>query len=132
MYKNMTSLKPYLVRSVYEWIVDNDLTPYLLVDASHPDALLPEAFIEEGRIVLNIRPAAVQSLLLGNKDIEFNARFSGRPMHVVVPVKAILAVYAKENGRGMVFDDENDDSDDTPPPSKKPPIPSRPQLRIVK
>lgn len=127
----MTSLKPYLIRSIYEWIVDNDLTPHLLVDATHPDALLPEAFIEEGRIVLNIRPAAVQSLLLGNEDIEFNARFSGRPMHIVTPVRAVLAIYAKENGRGMVFDNE-EDNDDIPPPSKKPPTPSRPQLRIVK
>lgn len=126
----MTSLKPYLIRSIYEWIIDNDLTPHLLVDATHPDALLPEAFIEDDKIVLNIRPAAVQGLLLGNEDIEFNARFSGRPMHIIAPVAAILAIYAKENGRGMVFDKNDEDNDDTPPPAKKPP--ARPQLRVVK
>lgn len=123
----MTSLKPYLIRSIYEWIIDNDLTPHLLVDATHPDALLPEAFVEDGEIVLNIRPAAVQALQLGNEVVEFNARFSGRPTLVVAPVAAVLAIYAKENGRGMVFD-KNDE--DTPPPSKKPP--ARPQLRVVK
>jgi stringent starvation protein B len=126
----MTSLKPYLIRSIYEWILDNDLTPHLLVDATHPDALLPEAFIEDGKIVLNVRPAAIQGLLLGNESIEFNARFSGRSQLIVAPVAAVLAIYAKENGRGMVFDNNDEDDNDTPPPSKKPP--ARPQLRIVK
>lgn len=125
----MTPLKPYLIRSIYEWIVDNDLTPHLLVDATHPDALLPEAFIEDGKIVLNIRPAAVQGLSLGNDEIEFNARFSGRPMLIVAPISSVLAIYAKENGRGMVFDKENEEHDDTPPPAPKP---ARPQLRVVK
>jgi stringent starvation protein B len=128
----MTSLKPYLIRSVYEWIVDNDLTPHLLVDATHPYARVPEGYIEDGKIVLNIRPAAVHGLLLGNVDIEFNARFSGRPTHLLVPVEAVMAIYAKENGRGMVFDKSHDeaDEDDDMPPTPKPP--SRPQLRVVK
>ncbi len=128
----MTPLKPYLIRSIYEWILDNDLTPHLLVDATHPDALLPDAFIEDGKIVLNIRPAAIQNLYLGDEDIEFNARFSGRPLHIRAPVSAVLAIYAKENGRGMVFDSQEMDEDDTPPPppTKKPS--TRPQLRIVK
>lgn len=125
----MTPLKPYLIRSIYEWIVDNDLTPHLLVDATHPDALLPEAFIDDGKIVLNIRPAAVQGLSLGNEEIEFNARFSGRPMHIVAPIASIEAIYAKENGRGMAFD-KDDEEDDTPPPVNPPP--ARPQLRVVK
>lgn len=127
----MTSLKPYLIRSIYEWILDNDLTPHLLVDATHPDALVPQAFIEDGRIVLNIRPAAIQGLHLGNEDIEFNARFSGRPLHILVPVVAVLAIYAKENGRGMVFDGQDEDHDPpSPTPTKKPA--TKPQLRIVK
>lgn len=126
----MTSLKPYLIRSIYEWIIDNDLTPHLLVDATHPDALLPDAFIEDGKIVLNIRPAAVQGLLLGNEMVEFKTRFSGRPMQIVAPMTAIMAIYAKENGRGMVFDKNDEEGDDTPPPTKKPPI--KPQLRVVK
>jgi stringent starvation protein B len=125
----MTSLKPYLIRSIYEWIVDNDLTPHLLVDAENSDAILPQQFIEDGKIVLNIRPQAIQGLTLGNEEIQFNARFSGKPMHIVTPVAAVMAIYAKENGKGMIFDQE-DDSDKTPPPENKPP--TRPTLRIVK
>ena len=125
----MTSLKPYLIRSIYEWIVDNDLTPHLLVDAENSLAILPQQFIEDGKIVLNIRPQAIQGLTLGNEEIQFNARFSGKPMHIVTPVAAVMAIYAKENGKGMIFDQE-DDSDKTPPPENKPP--TRPPLRIVK
>lgn len=125
----MTSLKPYLIRSVYEWIVDNEMTPYLLVNAEHPDAVLPEVFIKDNQIILNVRPAAVQNLLLGDDDIEFNARFSGKPMHVIAPVNAILAIYAQENGQGMVFDAKKDDN--TSPDDEKP-THKRPQLRIVK
>ncbi len=127
----MTPLKPYLIRSLYEWIVDNEMTPYLLVDAQHPDAILPEAFIENNQIVLNVRPEAIQNLSLGDEDVEFNTRFSGRPMHIIAPVNAILAIYAKENGQGMVFDPNEEESSNIPPNDKKP-TNKRPQLRIVK
>jgi len=127
----MTSLKPYLIRSIYEWILDNQLTPHLLVDADNTDAILPEDYIEEGKIVLNLRPEAIQGLTLGNEEIQFNARFSGKAMHIVTPTAAVLAIYAKENGKGMVFDPEDyQDDDNTPPPPEK--KPSKPQLRIVK
>jgi len=126
----MTSLKPYLIRSIYEWIIDNDMTPHLLVDAEDTRAILPQDFIEDGKIVLNIRPAAIQGLSLGNEEIEFNARFSGKPMHIVTPVTAVLAIYAKENGKGMIFDQEEHDEDEPPPPVKKPT--AKPNLRIVK
>jgi stringent starvation protein B len=128
----MTPLKPYLIRSIYEWIIDNDCTPHLLVDATHKNAVLPMQFVEDGKIVLNIRPAAVDALSLGNEEVEFNARFSGRPMHILAPMKAILAIYAKESGKGMVFDVENVDEtdyDDVPPEDTPPP---RPTLRVVK
>lgn len=125
----MTSLKPYLIRSIYEWIIDNSLTPHLLVDAENPNAILPKEFIEDGKIVLNIRPQAIQGLSLGNEEIEFNARFSGKPMRISTPVSAVLAIYAKENGKGMIFDQEDSD-DDEPPPVKK--TPAKPNLRIVK
>ncbi|MDP3332555.1 MAG: ClpXP protease specificity-enhancing factor [Methylococcaceae bacterium] len=127
----MTSLKPYLIRSIYEWIVDNDLTPHLLVDAENTDAVLPQEFIEDGKIVLNIKPQAIQGLSLGNDFIEFNARFSGKPLHIVTPVTAVLAIYARENGKGMVFDREDDDNGNEPPPEKKP-VASKPHLRVVK
>lgn len=125
----MTSLKPYLIRSIYEWIIDNKLTPYLLVDAENDNARLPQEFIEDGKIVLNIRPEAIQGLLLGNESIEFNARFSGKPMHIVAPVAAVMAIYAKENGKGMIFDLDDNEGDETPP-DKQPP--NKPILRVVK
>ena len=125
----MTSLKPYLIRSIYEWIIDNDLTPHLLVDAENKLAILPQQFIEDGKIVLNIRPQAVHGLTLGNEEIQFNARFSGRPMNIVAPIAAVMAIYAKENGKGMIFDQEDEESDKTPPENKPP---TRPTLRVVK
>ncbi|MGD0959658.1 MAG: ClpXP protease specificity-enhancing factor [Methylomonas sp.] len=135
----MTSLKPYLIRSIYEWLVDNNLTPHLLVNAEYPGSVLPTNFIENGKIVLNIRPEAVQGLLLGNEEIQFNARFAGKAMHITTPTKAILAIYAKENGKGMVFDIEEDDDDgvdnnddNTPPPQPTPRVVKKPQLKIVK
>ncbi|MEY4717948.1 MAG: hypothetical protein RL563_566 [Pseudomonadota bacterium] len=128
----MTPLKPYLIRSIYEWILDNELTPHLLVNAEHPGVSLPNDYIEEGRIVLNMRPAAIQGLVLGNDDIEFNARFSGKAMHIVAPIPAVLAIYAKENGRGMIFDPDEYDEDTTPPEPESPPPRKRPQLKVVK
>jgi stringent starvation protein B len=125
----MTSLKPYLIRAIYEWIVDNNLTPHLLADADDPDTVLPQAFVEDGKIVLNIRPEAVHGLSLGNETIQFNARFGGKPMQIVVPIQAVLAIYAKENGKGMIFD--HDENDGAPPPEKKPPQ-GKPKLRVVK
>ncbi|PPD24505.1 MAG: ClpXP protease specificity-enhancing factor [Methylobacter sp.] len=124
----MTPLKPYLIRSIYEWIVDNNLTPHLLVDAEVGGSSLPSEYIEDGKIVLNIRPQAIQGLALGNEKVEFNARFSGKPMHIVAPITSILAIYAKENGKGMVFDQDSFPDDE--PPEQKPP--TKPNLRIIK
>ncbi|MCF6251038.1 MAG: ClpXP protease specificity-enhancing factor [Methylococcaceae bacterium] len=126
----MTSLKPYLIRSIYEWIIDNQLTPHLLVDAENSNAIVPQEYIEDGKIVLNLRPQAIQGLTLGNKEIQFNARFSGNPMHIVTPTSAVLAIYAKENGKGMIFDPEEHNGGDAPTsPDKKH---TKPQLRVVK
>ncbi|WP_020564980.1 ClpXP protease specificity-enhancing factor [Methylosarcina fibrata] len=126
----MTPLKPYLIRSLYEWIVDNRLTPHLLVNAEDNNAVLPLQFAENGKIILNIRPEAVDALSLGNEAIEFNARFSGKAMHLVVPVPAVLAIYAKENGKGMIFDPEDDSGPEGDSTPKKPS--EKPNLRIVK
>ncbi|MGR9052284.1 MAG: ClpXP protease specificity-enhancing factor [Gammaproteobacteria bacterium] len=124
----MTPLKPYLIRSIYEWILDNNLTPHLLVDADAGDAVLPQDFIEDGKIVLNIRTQAIEGMTMGNEIIEFNARFGGKAMHIVVPVKSVMAIYAKENGKGMIFD--RDGEHDEPPPDKTPT--NKPHLRVVK
>lgn len=127
----MTPLKPYLIRSIYDWIIDNYLTPHILVNAEYPGVVLPRDFVEDGRIVLNLRPEAIQGLVLGNDEIHFNARFSGKAMRIVTPIKAVLAIYAKENGKGMIFDQEEVDED--PPPETPAETPSkRPHLRVVK
>lgn len=128
-------MKPYLIRGIYEWIADNQWTPYMLVNAEDEFSNVPIQHVNEGKIILNIRDEAVQQLRLGNELIEFNARFGGSPMHVSFMVESVLGIYAKENGQGMVFDANNDHSDDTPPDS--PPTPpqeksKRPNLRIVK
>ncbi len=112
----MNSSRPYLLRAFYEWIVDNNATPYLVVNADFPQVSVPREYVDNGRIVLNISPGAVRNLLLANDHVEFNARFAGVPHDIYVPMKAVSAIYAKENGRGMVFKD--DEEDDTPPPEK--------------
>jgi len=129
----MIPLKPYLIRSIYDWIADNSLTPYLLVNAEHPAAQVPQDFVEDGRIVLNVRPEAVQGLALGNEAIEFNARFGGVAKHIFVPIRAVLAIYAKENGKGMIFDAEDEGEEQTPPDSPDDTRPTgRPHLKVVK
>ena len=129
----MTSLKPYLIRAIYDWVVDNHMTPYLLVNAEAKEAVVPSQFVQEGKIVLNLRPEAIQALHLGDDRIEFNARFGGAPMHVMFPVAAVLAVYAKENGKGMVFDEEENSDDDVPPsPDMAKDKPRKPVLKVVK
>lgn len=133
----MTSNRPYLVRALYEWVLDNDLTPHLLVDATHAEAIVPSGFVQDGRIVLNIAPTAVRGLVLGNELISFSARFGGAPMDVSVPAEAVLGIYARENGRGMLFpedergskDAEKGTDDEGEPP--RPPR-DRPRLKVVK
>jgi stringent starvation protein B len=125
----MTSNRPYLIRALYEWITDNGLTAHLLVNAEWPDVAVPRQYIQEGRIVLNINPSAVSGLRLGNDLIEFSARFGGAPFSVRVPPPAVMAIYARESGQGMVFSDES--QGDQPPPG--PPSPSKkPTLKVVK
>lgn len=127
----MNSSRPYLVRAIYEWIVDNHLTPHLLVNTEIDGVVVPEQFIEDGKITLNINPSAVKSLQLGNEQVQFSARFSGQPMNLYVPVHAVLAVYARENGRGMVFNESADTADSPKPPENKPDKP-KPGLTLVK
>jgi len=122
----LTSSQPYLLRAIYEWIVDNSLTPYILVDASNDDVQVPRQFVEDGKIVLNIAPRAVSNLQLTNEQVLFSARFSGQPMQVMLPMRTVLAIYAKENGQGMVFNENNE------PPEPEPTDPDKPKLRLVK
>lgn len=103
---NLTSTKPYFIRAFYEWIADNSLTPYLLVDAQSTSVDVPSNCIVEGKIVLNISPSAIRDLRLHNDCVAFKARFSGVPYDINLPMAAIEAIYAKENGKGMVFPPE--------------------------
>jgi stringent starvation protein B len=106
---SMTSNKPYLIRAMYDWIVDNNLTPYLLVNAEYPGVEVPQEHVNGGRIILNISPKSCRGLHLDNDRILFTTRFSGQTMQLFLSPAAVLAVYAKENGRGMEFGEEYDD-----------------------
>ncbi len=132
----MTSSRPYLVRAMYQWIADNGMTPHLLVDVSVDGVQVPAEHVQNGKIILNIAPVAITGLVLGDTEITFSARFSGQSMALYVPVAAVLAVYAKENGQGMMFseDDGAISSDDShePDPDPDKPTPKRPSLRVVK
>jgi stringent starvation protein B len=133
----MSSNRPYLLRALYEWIGDNEMTPHLLVDATREGVLVPLSGIKEGRIVLNIAARAVSHLELGNREIRFLARFGGVSQSVVVPVSAVLAIYAQETGQGMMLPEDgamlpDDDSpDDTPEPGSDAPKKGG-HLRVVK
>jgi stringent starvation protein B len=129
----MTSNRPYLIRALYEWLVDNDLTPYLLVDANREAVHVPSRYVEEGRIVLNVSPNAVRDLQLGNELISFEARFGGTAFAISLPPDAVLGVYARENGKGMLFPDEGVEAPEPPKPDKPGPAAGgRPSLKVVK
>lgn len=110
----MTSTRPYLIRAFYDWIVDNGCTPHVVVNAGATGVEVPEEYVDGGQIVLNIAVSAVQGLRLGDHEIEFQARFGGKVRRVYAPINSILAIYAKENGRGMVFAEEEEEGG-TPP-----------------
>lgn len=139
-----TSSRPYLIRALYEWIVDNGWVPHLLVDAQVKSVQVPEQYVgNDGRIVLNISPDATRGLLIGNDRIVFTTRFSGVSYQVFVPPAAVKAIYAKENGEGMAFPEEeltvdnneivNIDSSESPaPPKLKKTTHRKPHLKVVK
>ncbi|EGT5681175.1 ClpXP protease specificity-enhancing factor [Cronobacter turicensis] len=154
--------RPYLLRAFYEWLLDNQLTPHLVVDVTLPGVLVPLEYARDGQIVLNIAPRAVGNLELANDEVRFNARFGGVPRQVSVPLAAVLAIYARENGAGTMFEpeaaydeemaslndgnsaeepetvmsvidgDKPDDADDNGPDDEPPPRGGRPALRVVK
>ncbi|MFT7404223.1 ClpXP protease specificity-enhancing factor [Zhongshania sp.] len=132
----MTSSRPYMIRAIYEWVVENNCTPYILVDAMREGVFVPQQYVQDGQIVLNIAPSAVMGLNVGNDIVSFNGRFGGISQEVSAPIGAVLGVYAKENGQGMLFDAE----EPTLPPSDPRPsatlskLPSKPKpsLKVVK
>jgi stringent starvation protein B len=143
----MTSNRPYLLRAIYDWISDNGFTPYVLVDAAQPGVQVPAHVVKNGQVVLNLAMRAVANLDLGNDHITFQARFSGVSQSIVIPMHAVLALYAQENGQGMMFPaDENealsastsepgDEANETPPQAggdDDRPKRGAPHLRVVK
>jgi len=120
---------------MHEWMVDNDFTPHLVVDARHDGVRVPPAHVKDGKVVLNVSPTATRALTLGNEHITFEARFGGVSQQLVVPVTAVLGIYARETGQGMVFGE--DDSPPTTPAGGKPTAPParndrRAKLKVVK
>jgi stringent starvation protein B len=128
----MKSSRPYLIRAINEWILDNALTPYLLVDAELPGVEVPRQYVDNGKIVLNINPTAVDGLQIFNDRVQFNARFGGTPMQVHIPIAAVLAIYAQENGRGMMFNEDEEQPPPDGPEGSTPRAGSRPSLKVVK
>ncbi|TVQ47086.1 MAG: ClpXP protease specificity-enhancing factor [Gammaproteobacteria bacterium] len=115
----MTSRRPYLLRAMHEWMTDNAFTPHVVIDAEQPGVDVPRQFVSDGRIVLNVSLSATHGLAMGNDALSFNARFGGQPQHVHVPMAAVLGIYARETGQGMLFTDE--DGPDGPPDPDGPP-----------
>lgn len=129
----MTSNRPYLLRALYEWIADNGLTPHILVEAGADGVDVPDQAVQKGKVILNIDKLAVRELDLGNAWLTFKARFSGSEYEVTVPIEAVLAIYAKENGQGMMFSMDDETVPPTDPDSDPEGKPSRrPHLKIVK
>ncbi len=129
---SMTSSRPYLVRALYDWIIDNQCTPYLLVNAMHEQVSVPQDHVNpDGQIVLNISPTAVSQLVMDGKCLSFSARFGGVPTAIDVPYKAVMGIYAKEHQQGMIFEPEPDDLPDPPEPSQTG-LKHRPRLKVVK
>lgn len=112
----MTSSRPFIVRALYDWIIENECTPYVLVNALAENVEVPQQYVKNGQIVLNVSPIAVMDLHIDNDALHFNGRFGGVPMDIYVPMVAVMGIYARENGQGMIF--EMDD------PTSKPPTPT--------
>jgi stringent starvation protein B len=128
----MTSNRPYLLRALYEWISDNGLTPYILVDATHAGVRVPPGAAKDGKVVLNIASRAVTQFEISNDRIHFLARFGGVSQAVDVPMTGVLAIYAQENGQGMMFSADNAPPEPPPTATKADEAVKRPHLRVVK
>ena len=134
----MTSTRPYLIRALYEWLVDNQCTPHLLVEVKDEQVKVPRQFVEKGVIVLNVSPTAVKNLLLGNERISFSARFGGASHDIDVPVNAVQAIYGRENGQGIFLGESTDEVGQAAAPTGGSPVAETrattkpPHLTIVK
>ncbi len=136
MDKQLSSKRPYLLRAMHDWMTENGQTPHVVVDAECSGVVVPNQHVQHGKIILNIGYAATNSLEIGNEVISFGARFGGTPFVITVPIEAVLGIYAKESGQGMIFsDDASKDKlipivQDAQPPTSVPQ--GKPDLRVIK
>ena len=125
--------RPFLLRAMHQWITECGNTPHVIVDAGYEGAEVPRAYVKDGKIVLNLSEGATQRLRLGNEEVEFDARFAGVVHHVRLPVSAVLGIYARETGEGMVFSEQDlGPGPPTRPTQAEEGGPRRPQLKVVK
>ncbi len=125
------STRPYLIRAIYEWCVDSALTPYLAVKVNEQTEV-PIAYVKDGEIVLSLSVSAVRNLEMGNEYITCSGRFGGSPFNLIVPVVAVIGIFAKETGQGLIFQAEDQLPPDDEAESEKKPTPQKPFLKIVK
>lgn len=133
----MKSRKPYLLRAMHEWISESDCTPHIVVDAAVTGVDVPRQYVHDGKIILNVSWNATAQLNMGNDELTFSGRFGGSSMTVRVPIEAVLAIYARETGQGMIFT-EDEGGPAPKPPTDAPPEPppkaagGRARLKVVK
>ncbi len=132
----MNSSVPYLIRAINEWILDNDCTPYMIVDATMENVSVPLEYVKDGQIVLNISPKAIRDLVIGSEYVMFSGRFAGVAHEIYAPIDAVMGIIAKENGEGMWFPREEGTAEDSPedpdPSPSSPPPKGKPSLKVVK
>jgi len=128
---NDLSTRPYLIRAIYEWCVDSSLTPYLAVRVDERTEV-PQAYVKDGEIVLNLGVSAIRNLEMGNEIISFNGRFGGAPFDIMVPVAAVIGIFAKESGQGLVFQGSDPQSPTESGGDDSPKHKQKPHLKIVK
>jgi stringent starvation protein B len=128
----MLSSKSYLFRALFEWILDSQCTPHVVVNALFPGVAVPQQHVKNGQIVLNVSPGAVRDYVMDHQAVAFNARFGGVPTNIHLPMGAILGIYARENGQGMMFEPEALPDPLPPDPTDKKTSPTKPSLRVVK
>ncbi|MGI9258330.1 MAG: ClpXP protease specificity-enhancing factor [Gammaproteobacteria bacterium] len=136
----VTSKRPYLIRAMHEWMTDNNLTPFIVIDAAAEGVSIPEQYVADGRVILNVSYSATRNLTVADDTVSFETRFEGRGTHLEIPTAAILGIYAQESGQGMIFTDEGlvSDTDDSADPGPDDDTPTdggssgRPNLKVVK
>lgn len=125
----MTPITPHIISALYSWITHNDMTPHLLIDASADNVFVPEELVNDGKIVLNIAPSAIEAFDIDDDGITFCARFTGTQHDIYLPINSVVSIYAKETGQGMIFTPEGNTMDE--PPKPEPPK-TKPKLKVLR